>query len=498
MPSISRKPTVTLLREELSLCLKEREPAIHTPLEGPSSDLNLTDQLPVNAVLEYLRGDRDMTGLSPGDFLRFGRYCHLDFYRMLALVVKGEWEWYVSQRLPAGKCIEDLVGEGLAKVRELSSGFSLAMERGADGAGLYRLFEDHDRLAGKSGYDENDFRDLVSHLILADVHLFAGRSPELVNFVASEEAQRAVLKGVSPDAAEEFWKKKRVWIELENEVGGLLLKLEEQTLRNRKVQRKWMAIFGHIYIPLMESEYCFSSFTYRIRCKEEDPLLTLDDLEVLEEENRLVGVEHLERLKKSSRAIRKDLPGPGGIPLDDEEMANYEKECKKLLRKIWRLTHPDTIEREKFTPSQKKKLRAYFEEAVPFQDGESLEDDEIALTMRSLATLKELLSKVEAVWKSMGLDCNEHAVIQGETLVEQVAWLDMRINSLEEEAGQVRAEIMASVNDPESLEMEACLASPEQIARINEEMSAKLTWYEEQIPLLKERLGELFGKEDIA
>jgi hypothetical protein len=489
MPSVSRKPTVTLLREELSACLKEWEDAC---------DGKHADELPVNAVLKYLRGDREMTGLSPGDFLRFGHYCHLDFHRMLALVVKGEWEWYVSQRLPAGKCIEDLVGEGLAKVRELSSGFSLAMERGGDGAGLYRLFEDHGRLASTRGYDENDFRDLLSHLILADVHLFAGNSPELVNFIAIEDEQRAVLKGVPADVAEEFWKKKRIWIEQENEVGGLLLTLEEQTLRNRKVQRKWMATFGHIYIPLLESEYCFSSFAYRIRCKEEDPLLTLVDLEVLEEENRLVEEEHLAQLKKNVRGVRRELPGPGGIPLDDEEMADYEKECKKLLRKIWRLTHPDTIDREKFTQEQKKKLRAYFEEAVPFQDGGSLDDEEIALTMRSLATLKDLLSKVEAVWKSMGLDCNEHAVIQGETLEEQVAWLDSRINALEEEAGQVRAEIMASVNDPESLEMEACLASPEQIARISEEMSAKLTRYEEQITLLKQRLGELFGEEVIA
>ena len=79
-----------------------------------------------------------------------------------------------------------------------------------------------------------------------------------------------------------------------------------------------------------------------------------------------------------------------------------------------------------------------------------------------------------------------------------MTWLDTRINALEEEAGQVRAEIMASVNDPESLEMEACLVSPEQIARICEEMSTKLAWYEEQIPLLKQRLGDLFGEEDIS
>jgi len=472
----------------LSACLKEREAA---------GDFNPAGELPVNAVLEYLRGDRDIRGLSPGDFMRFGSYCHLGFHRMLALVVKGEWEWYISQRLPSGRCLEDIVDEGLARVREISSGFSLTMERGAVAAGLYRLFEDHGSLAGKSGCDEDDFRDLVRHLILADVYLFAGNSPEMTNFVAGEEAQRGVLKGVSSGAAEDFWRKKRVWIELENEAEALLLKLEEQALRNRQIQRRWMSTFGHIYIPLLESEYSYSSFTYRIRCKEENHLLTLEDIEVLEEESRLVEEEHLARLKKNGR-VRRELPGSGGIPLDDEEMEDYEKECKKLLRKIWRLTHPDTIEREKFTQEQKKKLRAYFEEAVPFQDGGSLEDEEIALTMRSLAALKDLLAKVEAVWKSMGLDCNEHAVIQGETLAEQLSWLDSRINSLEDEAGQIRAEIMASVNDPESLEMVACLDSPEEIARISEEMSTKLKWYEEQLPLLKQKLLELFGDEETA
>jgi hypothetical protein len=97
----------------------------------------------------------------------------------------------------------------------------------------------------------------------------------------------------------------------------------------------------------------------------------------------------------------------------------------------------------------------------------------------------------------MGLDCYEHSVIQGETLEDQNVWLDSRINALEEEASQVKAEIMAGVNDPESREMEACLAASEQIDRITEEMTAKLAWYDEQIPLLEQRLGELFGKEVI-
>jgi len=489
MPSVVRKPTFKLLHEELSACLAEREDNPAKSRANAGSAGNPADQSAVDAVLTSLRDNGDVMRLSPAALLNFGRFCHLDFHRLIALVVKGEWERYVLPRLPVGKTVEDIFTDGLSAIRDLSSGFSMAI----DGAGLYRLFEGDARFASSNGYDEKDFRDLVRHMVLAEVHLFAGKSPELVNFIAGEEAQRALLKGVSADAAEEFWKKKRIWIELENEVGGLLLKLEQQTLRNRKLHRKWMSTFGHIYIPLVETEYRYTSLIYRIRCKEEDPDLSLEELEELEEENRQLEEEHLARLKKSALAIRMDLPGPGGMPLDDEDMDEYEKECKKLLRKIWRLTHPDRIEQEKFTPEQKKKLRAYFEEAVPYQDRGTLDDDEVILAMRSLEALQDLLAKVEAVWKSMGIDCNEQSVIQGETLAEQYAWLDARIIALEEESGQVRAELMAAVNDPEYLEMVACMASSEQMDRITEEMSTKLAWYDEQVKCLEQRLGELFG-----
>jgi len=491
MPSPSRKPSVTLLHEELSAYLKAREAVTST--EEAACDGTFASESRIKAIMEYIRSNRDLAGLSPLDLLNFGIFCHLDFHRLLALLIKGEWEWYALSRLPAGKTLEDIISEGLSSVRELSGGFGPSM----DCKGLYRLFAEYGGVAANKGYDEKDFQDLINHMVLADVHLFSGQSPELANFIAGEETQRSLLEGVSEKSAEEFWKKKRIWIELENEVEGLLLMLEEQTLRNRKVQRKWMATFGQIYIPLLESEYRFNSLNYRIRRKEEDPSLSPEKLDELEKENRQLEEAFIAKLKKNAVAQKREMPGPGGIPLDYEEMEDYEKECKKLLRKIWRLTHPDRIEQEKFTPEQKKKLRAFFEEAVPYQDGGALDDEEIALTMRSLDALKELLAKVEAVWKSMGLDCNEHAVIQGETLEGQSDWLDSRISALEEEAGQVKAEIMAGVNDPETREMEACLASSEQIERISEEMTAKLTWYDEQIPILEQRLGELFGKQVI-
>ncbi|MEJ2156236.1 MAG: hypothetical protein P8X96_12920 [Desulfobacteraceae bacterium] len=484
------RPFVTLLREELSTCLAHKQPAAaggaHNIEEGSETS-------PPKVVFNFLQGKADLAALSPPDLLDFAIYCNLDFYKTIALILKGEWQWYVVQRLPEGKSLAEFADEGLASLRELSSGFKPAMEKNATYDGLYQLMERHGGLAGASGYDKKAFRHIVNHMVLADIHLFAGNSPELENFVAAEAAERKLLKDAASDGVDEFWKKKRIWIELENEVGTLLLELEEQTLRNRKSQREWMATFGHIYIPLVEAEYHFNSLTYRIERKSEDPALTVEDLDVLEEENRKAEEEHLYRLKQSAVSLKRDLTGPGGLVPEDDETEAYEQECKKILRKIWRLTHPDAIDQERFTTEQKKKLRAYFEEAVPFQEGGRLEDDEITLGMRSLGALRDLLAKVEAVWKSMGLDCNEYSVIQGETLVEQFAWLDQRIASLEEEANQVRVELMAAANDPEFREMDACLVSAEQIEIITDALEAKLDGYKEQNREMERRLEALFA-----
>lgn len=491
MPNMEKSPLVTSLREELANYLAHRQ----RMAVGDVRAVEAGNEAPLStAILSYLEDETELAALSPRDLLEVAVFCNLDFHRTLALMLKGEWQWYVTLRHPDGKSVEEAVDDGLAALRELSGGFKPAMKKNSACDALYHLLAGQCGLSGANGYDENKFRNIVNHMVLADIHLFAGNSPELEKFIAAEQAERSLLKDASTEGAEEFWKQKRIWIELENEVGVLLLNLEEQALKNRKSQREWMATFGRIYIPLVEEEYRFNSLTYRIERKSQNPSLTVQDLDEMEEENRKAEKEHLARLKMSAVALRSDLAGPGGIPPEDDEIEAYEKECKEILRKIWRLTHPDAIDREGFTSEQKKKLRACFEEAVPYQENRHLEDNEMTLEMRSLAILKDLLAKVEAIWKSMGMGCNEQSVIQGETLAEQCAWLHQRIGSLEEEANQVRVELMAAAEDPEFREMDACLVSAEQIARIAEALEAKLDGYKQRNLELEQRMTALFGK----
>ena len=121
MPSVVRKSTFKLLREELSACLAESEADPAKSRVKAGCEGNPDDQSAIDSVLASLRNNGDVTRLSPADILNFGIHCHLDFHRLIALVVKGEWERYVSPRLSAGKTVEDIFSEGLSAIRDLSS-----------------------------------------------------------------------------------------------------------------------------------------------------------------------------------------------------------------------------------------------------------------------------------------------------------------------------------------------------------------------------------------
>jgi hypothetical protein len=77
MQSKRRKQAITLLREELSACLAECQ-ADSDPVCSENDGICL-DESAAGSVLDYLKKNKAMEKLSPGDFLSFGLFCRLDF-----------------------------------------------------------------------------------------------------------------------------------------------------------------------------------------------------------------------------------------------------------------------------------------------------------------------------------------------------------------------------------------------------------------------------------
>ena len=424
---------------------------------------------------------------SDGDLVRLSHFLELDLNQAVVLVLKRQWEKFRAERETGSDA------QGHPGSSHLHREFHAGACGTADASELFRLFEEEAQLATGSGHDDESFQTLVHHCILLNLHVLSFHGPEAQAFAASQQAQQALLSTATPGARETFWYSHRWWREKEDEVGSLLLEVEGQALANRRVERGWIETFGSAYLPLLEAEARFRSLQGAIGRKAENPHLTLQELEDLEAADRKHTEQEMARLRRTlARSRVALLSGPGGMPLDDLESLGYEEECRRLLREIYRLTHPDVVGHHGFTERQRERLIGHYREAVACANTAGIDDEEIALGMRSLASLEAILARVRKIWEVKGLDVNEGAAIRGDTLADRLEWLDARITELEEQAKQVRADLLTVATDPDVAEKRACLRSQEQIAAITGEMEQKRQWYEARTPALEDRLQQLF------
>lgn len=432
--------------------------------------------------------------------MRLGRAWQLDVRQTLTLVLKRQWEGFVaSEEAGAANAAGGAEAPDPGAHRRLSREFHPGA-RGATGPeGLFALFEAEGQYASRSGYDAQSFETLVHECVLLRLHHRSIHGPELEAFVATQAAERSLLGAATAAQAEAYWLKQRRWRELEDEVGSLLLAVETRALEKLRLEQQWLEAFGPSYLPLLELASRHASLERRIRRKVEDPDLDAQALEALEREHAQRAEEETERLRRRlARAARGPLPGPGGMPLDGAEVLELEEATRKLLREIYRLTHPDVVGHRGFTEAQAERLADCYREAVACADAASLGGDEIALGVRSPASLEAILTRARRIWECMGLDVNEAAVVRGDTLAERMEWLEGRIAELEEEARRIRADHLAAASDPDVREKRASLASEAVRARVFEELEAKRQGYEAEILGLEARLRDLFAPTGVA
>ena len=470
------------------------------PLERPRRVIRT---MPTTSLHDDLRRFRDgghlpesggagaPQGVSERDLVRLGRSVSLDVRRTLGLVIKRQWETFPPDReaSDASRGLPAVPSRARGRWRE----FHVGAGQAPDARRLFDLFEAEGRYATGSGYDREAFESLVHQFVLLGLHRLSIHGPEMDAFVAAQEAQVALLGAASSSEREEYWLKHCHWRELEDEVGTLLLDLETRALDNERVQQQWMETFGTAYLALLEAEARCGSLERSIRRKTDQPGLTAEELDRLEAAGRREQEREVARLRRHlARARAGGVSGPGGMPPEAAELWAYEEDCKRLLREIYRLTHPDALGRHGFTEDQKELLVACYREAVACGSPSAVDDDEVALGVRSLESLEAILGRARKVWQSMGLAWNEEAAICGETLAERIAWLETRIAELEAEARDVQADLLAVATDPDVHEKRASMSSPSVVARVAAEMEERAASLAERASELESQLQGLF------
>lgn len=428
------------------------------------------------------------------DLVRLGKFLGLGLILTLAMVLKAQWERFFSKKKdwqsdPDGRELFEILESDLEDARKYSIEFNVGEDKMSGSEELFAMFEENVKVVTQAGYDLETFEALIHQMIMEHMHLVGTGSPELKDFITRQTKETNLLREASDDKAESFWVKKCCCIQYENDVGRLLLERENQRLENANVRQKWLVAYGKIYLPLVEAKSKYYALKRRIQLLEELGLdITLEELEKLEAEKLKEEEANLEKLREEIAFAQ--LPGPEGIGATAEQLADYDKEALKVLRQIWVLTHDDKVNNGHFTDRQKKDLRDYFNRVMEIRKSEK------GLIRRSLPDLFDILASVKNIWENMGLDVKTESIICGDTLQEQIDWLENKIVSLERQIKDLRAEIFAMIDDKDIKEKRASMSSPKHIEKIKEQMKNRLKEWEEQIPALEQSIQKHFSMED--
>ncbi len=435
---------------------------------------------------------------SQEDIVRFGVFVHLDFYRSISLCLKAQWERYYLKNInltdninqlgweydPDGANIEEILTERQEKTAEYSIDFTIGLEKQADETSLHHFLEKY-YPAETSGYSLEQFKILIQDMIMRKMHLFAIDSLEVAKFITEEQKSRSILQQASTIQANDLWLKKSQWIQIEKDVSNELFRLESYRLAQENDIQQWFITFGGAYFPMKEAELLCLSTARRIQIKETSMDLSEEEVDELELNTRLKEFGEL-KLKQHEIAIAEMFNCPG-VQLQGEAITTYEKEIKTTLRKIWLLTHPDKIRGKEFTESQLDDLKEYYHQSILIRDYEK------GFDLRSLSHLQDILAQVKVIYAQEGLDIEGLDIIEGDTAEEQLEWLENKIQILENEMKDIKAEMYALASRIDVKEKKATMANEATIEKYTKQMQEKTAFYTQELKELGKQYRALFA-----
>lgn len=429
------------------------------------------------------------------DLVRLSAFFRLDFYRALALVLKGCWEKFFAEKMgwPGNDvALEDILFDRDA-IKQHKGEFQ------PDCAEIFRCFEEHGRQAGNAGYDEHTFLSLVREMVLNDLHLAPNSDRDLKAFADARSLEYKLLREGGEKLQEEFWIYKCRWLEFQGELEEQLMLLEKRRLQNANITHQWLSVFGEVYVDLEEQIWRLRMLERRIQILEENPDLTQEELEQKVMDLESDEQRRLEELRYQL-ALAPWLRHPeGGGTITEESLVEYQQKCKRVLRQLWMLLYPERLERHPFyhklTEQQRQKLRELWNSIPKIRPDElGYQANQVGYWNRSLERLLDALTTAESILANAGLNINVALVIQGDTLAEKNAWLKGEIENLKGDIGNVKAEIRALNKDKDLLEKYNILSSPETYEETRAKIRERAQAYREQADELERLLEGIMAK----
>lgn len=436
------------------------------------------------------------------ELIRFARFFGLRIIPTLALVLKGLWERQAAEiagyKTNMGVSLEGILQQP-GEQPQADTLRRAADEFNPNTDALLELLGQSGELASQADFDRTALQALVKEMIANRLHLLAIESPELADFEGRWNAERLLLKTGTPEEQEAHAVAKASWLLLHDEIADAYMLIEDRRLFNANVGNDYLAIFGKEEIAIQEAFVSSSDLRRRIALKQADPSLTREQLGPLV--NRLEESERreLEKLRADAGFATWLAPTPaGGDPMLPEEHADMTRKCKRVLRQLRFALHPNFLEQHPawagLSAEHKEYLRTLGHRILAIRSSELAQPEgHVGHEHRLLPALLGALENVEAVLDCSGLTTDFRLRVRGDSLRQQLRWLEKEVRRLEGELQAARDELRALAENNDVRMKEAVLAAKEKHGTIREALQKQAEELRGEVDRLQADLERLFA-----
>lgn len=332
----------------------------------------------------------------------------------------------------------------------------------------FQIFEDQgSSWASRSGYTRDMCNILIQEMVENKLYSFGVKSPEVIHFIERAVKEKELLLKEGSDALRSRHQQaKGEWLLLQSELGDRLLNLERNRLYNANINFRWMEIFGSAYVPLLEQEGRLEILRRKSLLLEMNPDILKSELDERLKEHTQEYELHVNRLRLEAAFAGKGQISPSdSLVMDYEHEKGYRQESKRILREIYLLIHPDILSQDKcfdqLTHRQRDSLQNIWNEVMALKEEEIGYGEGCLLnSFRSIPILMEKLDTIRAILQNAGIDIDPQLIIQGDTLSDQIAWIEDSIKSLKNAIHSLQAEQKVILEDDSVREREIMLKWP--------------------------------------
>jgi len=272
--------------------------------------------------------------------MRFGVYCRLALPNLIALILKAEFECYLTS-IPVESSIVSPASESHLhekdRIEECFSFFRPDIGR------IYDLIRNNPEEPYASiTYSHTSF--FASDLLRQ--HRFLAGNERIAQKYPGNEYTEAVLLGkMSGQERERYFRMKEIWKTKSTGLDDMLMNLERKKRLNQSLEDKYFRLFGNSEAEKAKHALRILRLTAVLTIMKDHPDLSYRELLGLAEdrifEAEKANIDLKNKITRSQNYIENLIP-EGTRLVSDEFRNSYILQCRKLLKKLFFLLHSDT------------------------------------------------------------------------------------------------------------------------------------------------------------